>query len=378
MSVDWLYIASSPFPSTAANSVHVAKMCSAIVRTGAGLIVVSPWEYLTPTPTGGGWEYGISRSIPIRYLFRPKIRGGNALFRFLMRRALTSLRPNLVYGRSLEGCRVAAEKGYRTVLEIHKPEWELSSKYKNEFDKLLNASGFRAIVCISAALQECLIDTFPKLTEHTFVAHDAAPSWVLRTPLTESDKFVVGYFGSLNRGKGVETILKLASLCPWALFRIVGGDKKQQRAWATGKDVPENVQFFVHQPHDVLPEMMADCDVLVAPYLNRVEVHGGGGDVSAWMSPLKIFEYMAVGRPIVCADLPVLREVLRDEENALLVRPGDVTAWQRALERLKKDKLLCHRLAKQARIEHEQSYTWDMRAEKVIGELQRLGILVNR
>ena len=66
---------------------------------------------------------------------------------------------------------------------------------------------------------------------------------------------------------------------------------------------------------------MADCDILIAPYAAQVS-HAGGGDIGRWMSPLKLFEYMAAERPVVTADLPVLREVVRDGETALLCPPG--------------------------------------------------------
>jgi glycosyltransferase involved in cell wall biosynthesis len=70
---------------------------------------------------------------------------------------------------------------------------------------------------------------------------------------------------------------------------------------------------------------------------NQSKVEGsGGGDIARWTSPLKMFEYMAAGRPIVASDLPVLREVL-DDEIAELVPPGDLDAMARAIQRLAND-----------------------------------------
>ena len=54
-------------------------------------------------------------------------------------------------------------------------------------------------------------------------------------------------------------------------------------------------------------------------------------------SPLKLFDYMAAGVPIVASDLPALREVLRHEENALLARPGDPEAFALAVRRVLAD-----------------------------------------
>ena len=73
-------------------------------------------------------------------------------------------------------------------------------------------------------------------------------------------------------------------------------------------------------------------------------------------SPLKLFEYMAAGRPIVASDLPAIREVLRDEVNALLVTPAIRQRSPQAIERLLADPALARRLAR-SRAERRRTIT---------------------
>jgi glycosyltransferase involved in cell wall biosynthesis len=110
-------------------------------------------------------------------------------------------------------------------------------------------------------------------------------------------------------------------------------------------------------------------DVLVAPYQKQVFVQGGA-ETSAVMSPLKLFEYMSTGRAIVCSDLPVLREVMHADHNALLVRPDDAAAWVSAVERLS-DPQLRHRLGSAAREQFLAHHTWRARAQAALS-----GVLV--
>jgi glycosyltransferase involved in cell wall biosynthesis len=84
------------------------------------------------------------------------------------------------------------------------------------------------------------------------------------------------------------------------------------------------------------------------------------------MSPLKIFEYMASKRPIIATNLPSLREILVDGENAILVPPGSPGALAGAIKRLSGDNALCAKLAENAYLDVSEKYTWKMRAEKII------------
>ena len=68
------------------------------------------------------------------------------------------------------------------------------------------------------------------------------------------------------------------------------------------------------------------------PYQRNVSIGIKGSNTADWMSPLKLFEYMSSGVPIISSDLPVLREILEDRRNALLVPPKNFDSWDEALK----------------------------------------------
>jgi glycosyltransferase involved in cell wall biosynthesis len=88
---------------------------------------------------------------------------------------------------------------------------------------------------------------------------------------------------------------------------------------------------------------------------------------------MKLFEYMATGKAIVASDLPVLGEVLRNGENALIVPVSEIDAWEDAIRRLGSDEQMRIRLGRAARQECLSKYTWAGRADNVLAGLGREG-----
>jgi glycosyltransferase involved in cell wall biosynthesis len=175
----------------------------------------------------------------------------------------------------------------------------------------------------------------------------------------------LGYVGHLYAGRGVELLLRLAERRPDCELHVVGGseaDLERRR----GALRPPNLIFHGFVPPARLAELYAGFDLLLMPYQERVTVAGGRSDTGRWMSPLKMFEYMAAGRPIVSSDLPVLREVLTHERNALLASPSDLDAWDAAVGRLLADPGLARRLGETARTDFLGHHTWDARAAAVL------------
>ena len=106
-------------------------------------------------------------------------------------------------------------------------------------------------------------------------------------------------------------------------------------------------------------------DALLLPAQKRTTVLGKG-NISDWMSPLKLFEYMAVGKPIIASDLDVLQEVLIDGVNSILVSADNVDKWVVALKKIEENPILAKQLGINARECLINEYSWDQRASRVL------------
>jgi len=109
-------------------------------------------------------------------------------------------------------------------------------------------------------------------------------------------------------------------------------------------------------PRDVT-RYLAQADVLVLP-------NTPSAISERYTSPLKLFEYLTLGKPTVASDLPSIREILTHDANALLVPPGDAPALAAALTRVTRDAALAGRLGAAA-LALSADYTWDRRAERL-------------
>jgi glycosyltransferase involved in cell wall biosynthesis len=121
------------------------------------------------------------------------------------------------------------------------------------------------------------------------------------------------------------------------------------------------VDFVGPVVHENMPRYLSGAKIAVVPN----EACG----TSLYSSPLKLFEYMAQGLPIVASDLPAFREILRDGENAVLFKPGDPEALAGSLDRILHDPELAAGLGKRARLAAED-YTYTRRGQKILDILR--------
>ena len=280
--------------------------------------------------------------------------------------AARGAQPDLVYGRFTEALALSADVGFPVVLEAHLP-LRTTGPLGWLRRRLLRHRNLRRIVVVSDALRQEYLTRYQVDETRMVVASDAAddPGDTAGERLGPHDRLQCVYVGNVYRGKGVETVVELAEACPWADFHVVGGEAAQLQAWREPAARLANLRFHGHVPHGRTDGYRLGADVLLAPYHQRVETHGAG-EASRWMSPLKLFEYMAAGRAILVSDLPVLREVVRDEVHVLLCKPEDTSAWVVGLRRLADDPALRDRLGRAARAEFLRAHTWVVRARTAL------------
>ncbi len=379
------YLSAAAIPSQAANSIQVMKMCEAMADSGHDVTLLAP--------SGWGWgqrcegigsvwhHYGVAPKFTIRWL--PAKGGALASYTYGLLAALYCrlvARPDLVYARHLPGAlMVTALKG-RAVFELHDVPSAFGRAGSTLFELLLRQECLDRLVVISQSLKEFVLSAWPQLLvrDQVQVAADGVdlarhsrlpgPSVArARLGLNEGGAMMVGYVGNLYPGRGTELVIELARRFPEVCFVVIGGSANEIRSLETQvkRLRVENMSFLGFVAHGEVPLHLAACDILVMPYQRQVSVVGGSGNIVQWMSPLKMFEYMAAERPIVASDLPSLREVLNDG-NAVLVDPEDVDAWSVALQELIADPEGRQRLAARARHDVE-SYTWAVRVDRCLG-----------
>ena len=151
------------------------------------------------------------------------------------------------------------------------------------------------------------------------VAPDAAidPVGIEPRAIGSAERLQVGYIGHIYEGRGVDIIAALAMRCKFADFQVIGGDDNDIRHWRERTRAVDNLTFHGFVPPSETAACRAACDVLAAPYQRKVTI-AGQRDTAGWMSPLKLFEYMASDKAILFSDLPVLREVMIHEHSCLM------------------------------------------------------------
>jgi glycosyltransferase involved in cell wall biosynthesis len=365
------YVSTSRIPSRAANGIQTMRMCAAFAALGHQVTLFTRGAAGAADPFG---FYGVAPGFRIEPRRWPGVPGGGLWYGHEVRRALAAGGPwDLVYARAVYGAAAALRLGVPVVLEVHAPPASLPRRLLEE--RVLRSPLLRRLVTISDALRREYLRLFPWIAGRveTVVAHDAAePDPPAAAPLEawpgRDGALQVGYVGHLYPGKGAELVVEVARGVPEADFHLVGGTEADlARLRADAGDAP-NLFFHGFVPPARVPAYHARFGAVLLPAGRRVQV-GGGGDIAPWMSPLKLFEYMGGGKPLVASDLPVLREVLRDGENALLAAPDQPAQWAEAIRALARDPARGRRLAERARADFLAGYTWRARAERVVADV---------
>ena len=368
--------------------MQVMKMAQALGLSGHSIRLAVPgiddaselpsWDELAH-------QYGLEFAFPVEWLpARSQLRRYDYGLRAV--RWARSWGAEVLYTRLPQAAALASLLGTPVIYEVHDyPQGRMGPLL---FSAFLKGSGARRLVVITRPLALELSRGFgaPGSPPFTIIAPDGVdmarytqvPSpevarqriaGSLPEQTLQEDQFVAGYTGNLYEGRGVTLLLNIATRLPEILFLIAGGE--QQDVNRLQNDVKsrglENIILVGFVPNAELPAYQAACNVLLMPYQTRVAA-SSGGNIAPYLSPMKLFEYLACERPILSSDLPVLREVL-NQENAVLLPPHDVDAWVDALQSLRADPERAGRLAAQAR-QDAGLYTWSSRAELILAGLE--------
>jgi len=368
-------------PTEKAHGVAVAKMCAAFADAGSevellvpmrkGILDKNPFEY-----------YGVRGNFKIKYLpcvdflssrWIPKKIAfliESRSFGFSVKKYLAENRPDVVYSRD----EFVLKKIFGSKMES-KLFWELHAIPKNWNLYARMAAEVSGFVVLTSAMKKMLLAR-GIADEKILVSPDAVDlksfeiskskdelRQELRLPAGVKLVTYVGQLEALGKERGISGLISafkiVESAYPNAALCLVGGPKERILKYQTdaAKIGLTKVIFIDYIEPKAVPAYELASDVLVIPF-PRTERY------AHFVSPLKMFEYMAAGVPIVTTDLPAIRDVL-DEKTAVIVRPDDPADMARGILKLLRDEEAAVFLAGNAK-ESVKNYSWEERVKKIL------------
>ena len=366
-------ITNSRIPSLTANSIQAMKVCQALAQLGQDIRLYAPRETEPADWNQLSAHYGLSMRFEIEWLQSvPKLKRYDFTIHSIL--AARKFKADLVYTWLLNPAVLALWLGWPVILEIHA---EITGKIGPWMMRRFWRSSTRKRMLVTTRPLRDAVETVAGLT-FPEDAVQIAPNGVdpsqyeslpdaaeARRQLGLEDKLTVGFTGHIYPGRGAELLFELAKRMPDVNFLWVGGTPDEVAYWRDqlSDAGASNVTMTGFVENSRLPLYQSAADVLLMPYGRSISA-SSGQDIAEVINPMKMFDYMAAGRAIVSADLPVIHEVL-NEGNAVFCEPGNADAWESTLRELLVDEP--RRLSLQARSREDAArYTWVARAIRAL------------
>jgi len=196
------------------------------------------------------------------------------------------------------------------------------------------------------------VQNFPVLTEF---------SKVERSFESEDRRKVLVYVGGLTRGRGIVECLKALELLPDFTMHVAGPWESEQlknECQEMCLDYADRITFHGLLPRDEIVDLLSTASiglVTLHPFISYQEAY-----------PVKMFEYMACGLPVVASDFPLWRRIVDGAECGELVDPLDPKAIAAAARRIAGDPKRMAHMSESGRVAVEQEYSWERQAEKLV------------
>jgi glycosyltransferase involved in cell wall biosynthesis len=362
-----IYIANSRLPTEKAHGVQIMNMCEAFSQQGIDVELVVPWRFnkIKEDPFD---YYDIKRTFKIKKL--PSIdlvRFGKIGFliqsisfaKCVFWRVLFQ-KTDVIYSRDELPLFFLSFFKKNIFWEAH--QGELNFIVKRLFKKCLG------IITISRGLKDFYLK-YGANEEKISVVPDGVNLEKFDINISKeearkkiglfSNKKIVLYMGHLYGWKGADILTGAASfLGSDNLVVFVGGTEKDVGKFKIKNANLKNIMIVGHRPHQEIPYWLKAADILVLPNSAKEKIS------QFYTSPMKLFEYMASGTPIVASGLPSIREIL-NKENAVLVQPDNSASLAAGIEKVLKNSDFSAKISRQAYLD-VQNYTWDKRAKNIL------------
>ena len=328
------YLANTGIPSKNASAIQIVKMCEAFSELKNNVTLIT-----TNASSGNIFDF---YSIKTKFKFIKikkfkKFPLGKNFYLFSLFSIIESLKfkPDIYITRNFFTCFLLILLKKKTILELHhglKSESRIVRFIVKNFD-FLNSKYLVKLIAITNYVKNHYISKYYIKSSKIIILPSGSSIKESYRYKIYKKKINIGYFGSLYKSRGLNLIIKLATIDPKNNYYIYGSTK--QAKLPISKKKQKNLHINDYVPYKKISKILMNMDLLLMPYTSSITVAGDVGDITKFTSPLKLFDYLSVGRPIVCSNFNVLKEIIVENKNAIFVKNyQNAFAWKKEITKL--------------------------------------------
>lgn len=366
------YLATANIPSRTANSLQIIKMCEAFSLIGHNISLIVPNLICNNNSIKN--YYDLRKKIKIYKVgIKKKYLSGidSILTPIMILKKSLSLGNDIIITRNLVISFFLIILKKKHIFEIHDDLMVGGKKLSYIFKlfNLLNSKSILKLVFITHELKEYIKKKYNYSNNNFEILPDATDiksEKNFKIKILEKKK--IGYFGSIYNSRGIPLIIKLSKIDKNNDYFIYGGSKSEVKKIIIHES--ENLKIYPQISFKKVKKIIKKMDILLMPYTNKATISGDYGNIINFMSPMKMFDYLGAGKIIISSNIKVLREVLIDNFNSILIKDFlNIYKWKEQIDKvnLKKKKYL--KIKKNA-ILTSLKFTWKKRAVKILKEIK--------
>ena len=330
------YLSNSAIPSSVASAIQIVKMCEAFSELNNEVILIT--TNLIKKKRNIFEYYNVKyRFIFMRIKMFKTFPLGFKYYLFSIFSIYESLKynPEIYITRNFFTCFLLVLLRKKIIMELHHDlgiESRIVRFLVKNF-KFLNSKHIKKIVAITKGVKDEYVNK-KIINENKIIILPSGSSIKKRFEFSNKKKFFkIGYFGSLYKSRGLDLIRRLAKIDNKNEYYLYGNfDKLNNFKF---KNSIKNLHLKNYVPYKDIPKNLSKMDILLMPYVSSITAAGDVGDNTKFTSPLKLFDYLSVGKIILCSDFQVLKEVIDDKKNAIFIKNfKNIFSWKNEIHRL--------------------------------------------
>ena len=338
------YLATANIPSRTANSLQIIKMCEAFSLIGHNISLIVPNLICNNNSIKN--YYDLRKKIKIYKVgVKKKYLSGidSILTPIMILKKSLSLGNDIIITRNLVISFFLIILKKKHIFEIHDDLMIGGKKLSYIFKlfNLLNSKSILKLVFITHELKEYIKKKYNYSNNNFEILPDATDiksEKNFKIKILEKKK--IGYFGSIYNSRGIPLIIKLSKIDKNNDYFIYGGSKSEVKKIIIHES--ENLKIYPQISFKKVKKIIKKMDILLMPYTNKATISGDYGNIINFMSPMKMFDYLGAGKIIISSNIKVLREVLIDNFNSILIKDFlNIYKWKEQIDKvnLKKKKI---------------------------------------